>query len=118
MTPKSAFAKICKNLNSYQFTEEFKKGKKLIEVALERERKQDEILRIFREMFTEESLDYVGNGFGLEINGARLYMKSKEDLEAVKEWLEEKGMKGGQPCEGKIFEDNQENDFQLRSDLC
>lgn len=48
MTPKSAFAKICKNLNSYQYTEEFKKGKKLVETSLERERKQDKILRILK----------------------------------------------------------------------
>lgn len=48
MTPKSAFAKICKNLNSYQYTEEFKKGKKLVEASLEKERKQDKILRILK----------------------------------------------------------------------
>lgn len=48
MTPKSAFAKICKNLNSYQYTEEFKKGRKLVESSLERERKQAEILRILK----------------------------------------------------------------------
>lgn len=48
MTPKSAFAKICKNLNSYQYAEEFKKGKKLIKASLERERKQDKIMRILK----------------------------------------------------------------------
>lgn len=31
-----AFKKICKNLNSYEFTDEYKKNKKLIEIALER----------------------------------------------------------------------------------
>ena len=29
-----AFRKICKNLNSYEFTDEYKKNKKLIETAL------------------------------------------------------------------------------------
>lgn len=31
-----AFRKICKNLNSYEFDDEYKKGKKLIETALKR----------------------------------------------------------------------------------
>jgi hypothetical protein len=89
MTPKSAFAKICKNLNSYQYTEEFKKGKKLVESSLERERKQAEILRIFKWLFSEESLKYKGCPFAAEVNGTTLYFKTKGDYKAIAEWLEE-----------------------------
>ena len=35
-TSKGYFKKICKNLNSYEFTEEFKKGKKQIEKDLDK----------------------------------------------------------------------------------
>ena len=37
----AGFKKICKNLNSYEFTDEYKKNKKLIETALKKQ-KQDE----------------------------------------------------------------------------
>lgn len=89
MTPKSAFAKICRNLNSYEFTEEFKKGRKLIEASLERERKQTEILRIFKWLFSEESLKYEGCPFAAEVGGVTLYFKTKDDYKAIAEWLEE-----------------------------
>ena len=36
-----AFRKICKNLNSYEFTDEYKENKKLIEKALEHKEKSE-----------------------------------------------------------------------------
>ena len=36
MTSKEAFKNICKNLNSYEFTDEFRKGKNQIKKDLER----------------------------------------------------------------------------------
>ena len=45
----SAFRKICKNLNSYQFSDEYKENKKLIETALEEKEQQDQIIKIIKE---------------------------------------------------------------------
>ena len=44
-----AFRKICKNLNSYEFTDEYEKNKKLIEKALERKEKSEKALEIIKE---------------------------------------------------------------------
>lgn len=41
-----AFNKICKNLNSYEFTDEYKKGKKLIKEALKDKKKKDKFVKL------------------------------------------------------------------------
>ena len=45
-----AFRKICKNLNSYEFTDEYKKNKKLIETALKEKEQQDSVLKTLKEV--------------------------------------------------------------------
>lgn len=60
------------------------------ETLIKENQKQAEILRILKWLFSEDSLDYVGNGFGIDINGNKVFLKSKKDLDSIKEWLEEK----------------------------
>lgn len=57
---------------------------------LEKENKEkDEILRIFKWLFSEESLKYQGCTFGVEVDGVKLYFKTKDDYKTIMEWLEE-----------------------------
>ena len=48
-----------------------------------------EVLEILKDLFKKNSKEYIGNDFGVMINGVELYMKNKEDFHKVKQWLEE-----------------------------
>lgn len=54
---------------------------------------QAEVLRIFKWLFSEESLKYEGCPFGVEIDGVKLYFKTKDDYKTISEWLEGKNGK-------------------------
>lgn len=74
-----AFRKICKNLNSYEYTDEFKVTKNTIETALKEKEKQDKILQIIKECF-------VLNGFDELIPNSK-WFKSEEKQKLLKEIL-------------------------------
>lgn len=50
---------------------------------------QAEILRIFKWLFSEESLEYEDCPFGVEVDGVTLHFKTKDDYKTIMEWLEE-----------------------------
>lgn len=89
-----AFRKICKNLNSYEFTDEYKKNKKLIETTLKDYEKQDNIISIIKETIEfniqEPEIEVKENG---EISllsrvgmGLRKQLNEKEK-ELFREWV-------------------------------
>ena len=52
--------------------------------------KQDlEVLEILKDLFKKNSREYIGNDFGVMINGVELYMKNREEFKKLKQWLEE-----------------------------
>ena len=85
MTNKEAFKKICKNLNSYEFTDEFKQAKNQIIRDLE-------VLQILKKHFLFQLDDDTRTGFDeKQFNGIDIddicENGDYKGLKKIKEWL-------------------------------
>ena len=74
MKSKEAFKKMCKNLNSYEFTDEFKQTKKQIIKDLE-------ILEILKKHL------HIRNGTWSDIITCNIDSLTNENYEILEEWL-------------------------------
>lgn len=89
-----AFNKICKNLNSYEFTDEYKKNKKLIIDTLKDKKKKDKFVEIVRKTISTD-----------------LHFDYEEDTERWYVWIDCEG------CQVYIFEGQGKEQYDLLKEV-